>query len=196
MALENVLGLADSYLTLADNFYIYSDPVSGRMIYFPADFDGSLGTTTFDPKLMLSGNYSEHPGFTLRPLTRHLYANDIMLGNYQTTLLNLSQNLINPNVINPFIDNVVNMIADDVAWDKTLPRLGKYIDLSSGGVGAFNVADPAIRQYIPDGFSISSNFTNNATETSADSNSPVDEVKAFLYQKSANIISFYNVTSN
>ncbi|KAG1062439.1 hypothetical protein G6F42_027426 [Rhizopus arrhizus] len=44
MAVENLLGFSDAYMTLFNNFYVYNDPRNpGRYIYIPADLDTTIG---------------------------------------------------------------------------------------------------------------------------------------------------------
>jgi hypothetical protein len=196
MAVENLLGFSDAYMTLADNFYIYNDPKSpGRFIYIPADLDTTIGIALYELDYLLTGNYSEHPGFNIRPLTSKLFLNQILLDNYQHVLLNLTQQLINPNIMDPFIDSVVSMIYPDVEWDQTLPGMGTFqvppIDNmdpgASGNVTSNPLLGPGFRTNwtdVPQTFDSSLNGPTNSTT--------MESVKGFIARKSANILAFYN----
>lgn len=196
MAVENLLGFSDAYMTLADNFYIYNDPKSpGRFIYIPADLDTTIGIALYELDYLLTGNYSEHPGFNIRPLTSKLFSNQILLDYYQHILLNLTQQLINPNTMNPFIDSVVSMIYPDVEWDQTLPGMGTFqippidnMDPGAGGNATSNpILGPGFRTNwtdVPQTFDSALNGPTNSTT--------MESVKGFIAKKSANILAFYN----
>jgi hypothetical protein len=195
MALENLLGFSDAYMTMVNNFYLYSDPQSKRMIYIQADLDTTIGISLYDMDMMISGNYSAHPGFTFRPLTRNFFANPTFTSSYEELLLNLTQTLINPTVLYPFIDNVVNMIRPDVEWDQSLPRLGKdqFAPILGGGedLSAILPLFPAGFRTnwtdIPQTFDSSVNGPTNSTTT--------ESVKGFIKRKSDAILAFYNKTA-
>lgn len=187
MAVEDLLGLSDAYMTLADNYYVYNDPKKpGRMIYIPTDMDTSLGISLFDDDLMRSGNYSEHPGFNLRPLTSKLFSNPELLTSYQDKFKNLSQTLVHPSIMDPFIDNIVQVIQPDVEWDQTLPRLGQA---DAQGIDLESVTQMGnLSDFLPPGFKM------NLTALQ-DNNLTVESVKGFLTEKSTNVRAFYNVTN-
>ncbi|KAI8636405.1 coth protein-domain-containing protein [Parasitella parasitica] len=196
MAIEDLLGFSDAYMTLLNNFYVYNDPKSpGRYIYIPADLDTTIGTALYELEYLLSGNYSEHPGFNIRPLTSKLFSNQIMANQYQQIILNLTQQLVNPNIMNPFIDSVVKMIYPDVEWDQTLPGMGTFHlpsteDLNPGGAENTTsnpIFGPGFRTNwtdVPQTFESSLNGPTNSTTT--------ESVKGFIAKKSANVLAFYN----
>ncbi|EPB83655.1 hypothetical protein HMPREF1544_09571 [Mucor circinelloides 1006PhL] len=197
MAVENLLGFSDAYMTLFNNFYVYNDPRNpGRYIYIPADLDTTIGIALYELDYLLSGDYSKHPGFNMRPLTTKLFSNQIMLDHYQHVILNLTQQLINPNTMYPFIDSVVNMIYPDVEWDQTLPGMGTYhlpnMDDMDPGAGAGNdttssIFGPGFRTNwtdVPQTFNSSLNGPTNSTT--------MESVKGFIARKSSNVLAFYN----
>ncbi|KAG1098871.1 hypothetical protein G6F42_017919 [Rhizopus arrhizus] len=202
MVIENLLGFSDAYMTLADNFYVYSDPDTKRMIYIPADLDTSIGSSIFLKSYMLDGNYSNHPGFHLRPLTKHLFANQEFLNNYENLLLNLSQTLVNPTIMNPFIDSVVDMIRPDVEWDQSLSRLGSEVGFNFGNESMSDIGNvPGLSSFIPPGFDANglTSVLNQTFDESVGGNinsTSQESVKQFIANKSANIIAFYNQSSN
>ncbi|KAF1796993.1 coth protein-domain-containing protein [Mucor lusitanicus] len=198
MAVENLLGFSDAYMTLLNNFYVYNDPKNpGRYIYIPADLDTTIGTALYELDYLLSGDYSKHPGFNIRPLTSKLFSNPVMLDHYQHVLLNLTQQLINPATMYPFIDSVVKMIYTDIEWDQTLPGMGTLhlpdmdnIDPGAGGNDTASsppILGPGFRTNwtdVPQTFDSSLNGPTNSTTT--------ESVKGFIARKSANILAFYN----
>ncbi|CEP09735.1 hypothetical protein [Parasitella parasitica] len=196
MAIEDLLGFSDAYMTMADNYYVYSEPDSKRMIYMPADLDTSIGSSIFLKSYMLDGNYSNHPGFSLRPLTKKLFANQEFLNKYQGFRLQFTESLINPTVMNPFIDSLVGMIYSDVEWDKSLPRLGyTFTNLTLDDLANL----PGFDSFFPPGFEkdheISSRNQTFLEAVGGTINSTSQQsVKQFIANKSANVIAFYNKT--
>ncbi|KAI9480423.1 MAG: coth protein-domain-containing protein [Benjaminiella poitrasii] len=125
MAIEDLLGLSDAYMTMADNYYLYQDPnQNNKFTYIPADIDTSLGICMFNISLMTSGNFIEHPGLPYRPLTKKLLSYKSYIERYEGMLNMFSKELVNPSVIFPFIDDVIRMIRPEVEWDQSLPRVG------------------------------------------------------------------------
>lgn len=192
MALENLLGFSDGYMTMADNYYMYSDPKeAGRMIYIPSDLDTTIGIALFDMDMMISGNYTAHPGLTFRPLTRKFFSYDYFSTPYQGLLLNLTQNLVSPTIMNPFIDSVVNMIRTDVEWDDHLIKMGKFVMPPVGNDQNYNFTlgmfPPGFRLNwtdVPQTFESSINGPTNSTT--------MESVKGFIARKSEAILAFYN----
>ncbi|KAI8979092.1 coth protein-domain-containing protein [Mycotypha africana] len=204
MVLEDLLGFSDGYMTLADNFALYNIHNTLRMIYIPTDFDMSLGLSLFKQNLMLSGDYSEHPGFRTRPLTNKLYSNPLLRQSYQEVHRNLSQYLVHPSVMYPFIDSVVNMIYPDVLWDQSLH---KHSDERYRRLSVANFSSVGLDCIEKIGLSSPNSLQTNVPvpENIFDFNSslygPVTSdlfasVKGFIDRKSKNVNNFYNVLIN
>ncbi|KAG0177312.1 hypothetical protein DFQ29_004982 [Apophysomyces sp. BC1021] len=122
MALEVLLGFSDGYIANLDNFYVYYSPKDKQIIYLPSDVDLGLGSTMVKLSDMWTGNYQQYPGFSMkRPLLNILKVPEFKT-QFEQLLVKLSKELINPAIINQRIDDLANMIREDVAWDKTLPR--------------------------------------------------------------------------
>lgn len=124
MALEVLLGFSDGYNSMADNYYIYENLNADNFFYIPSDMDLTMGSTIFKLDDMWSGNYSTFPGMGKRPLMSKLLQVPQFKQQYENLLVNMSQSLINPVIVNSRIDALVDMITEDVAWDQTLPRVG------------------------------------------------------------------------
>ncbi|KAI9480424.1 MAG: coth protein-domain-containing protein [Benjaminiella poitrasii] len=187
MAVENLLGFSDAYMTLANNFYLYSNPqTNGKMIYIPADLDTTLGVALYRLDSMLSGNYSQHPGFNIRPLTNKLFSNTDLLASYKSTLFHLTKVLINPDTMYPFVDSVVSMIYPDVEWDESLPKVGEF------SIKPFNnVTDDS---FLPSGFRTNWTEVPQTFQSSLDgptNSTTLESVKGFIAKKSTNVLSFY-----
>ncbi|KAI8645156.1 coth protein-domain-containing protein [Parasitella parasitica] len=194
MAIEDLLGFSDAYMTLVNNFYLYNDPrFPGRYIYIPADFDTTIGNSLYTMDALLSGNYSQHPGFGMRPLTSKFFSNQILLEQYQHVLLGLTQRLINPTIMFPFVDSIVRMIYPDIEWDQSLPGVGRFekfplpdktSDTNSTLRLPFAPGVNTHRESVPLTFDASLNGPTNSTTT--------ESVKGFITKKSANVLAFYS----
>ncbi|CAO3656949.1 unnamed protein product [Mucor hiemalis] len=195
MALENLLGFSDGYMTMANNFYLYEDPNSGRMTYMPSDLDTTLGICLYDINMLLTGNYTVFPGLTFRPLTKKFFSYPAFSKPYEQLLLNLTQNLINPTIMNPFIDSVVDMLRSDIQWDLSLPKLGEYKIMPFANLSGIDLSDifpPGFRTdwsdlEVPQTFESSLNGPINSTT--------MESVKGFIKRKSDAIIAFYSQSS-
>ncbi|KAI8090406.1 coth protein-domain-containing protein [Thamnidium elegans] len=195
MAIEDILGLSDGYMTLSNNYYLYRDPnQNNRFTYIPADMDTTIGNGFYRLDLMLSGNYSEHPGFFYRPLTRKIFSYPNYLNKYKEYILKFTQTLVNPSIMFPYIDSVVDMIRPDVEWDQSLPRASKKEAKPFGGANASDIIDLA-QNYNPPGLTFS---VENKTESlDVALNGPYRKdtyvnLKDFIREKSANVLAFYN----
>ncbi|KAG0175356.1 hypothetical protein DFQ28_000970 [Apophysomyces sp. BC1034] len=123
MVAEILLGLIDGYITFVDNYYLYFNPQDQRFVYLPSDVDGSFGCTTVKLSDMWSGNYRTYPGMELnRPLVQKMLEVPELKQRFEHLLVELCEKLFNLDVMNQRIDDLVNMIREDVAWDKSIVR--------------------------------------------------------------------------
>jgi hypothetical protein len=181
-------------MTLANNYYLYSDPnASGQMIYFPSDLDTTLGISLFRLEDIISGNYSVYPGFSIRPLTTKLFSNQQMLDAYQKKLVDLTKALINPTIMNPFIDSAISMIYPDIEWDYTLPGFGQFQTPPIGNGETPDLSN--LPSFFPDG--LRTNWSEVPQTFDSALNGPtnsatLESVKGFIQRKSAAILAFYN----
>lgn len=76
---------------------------------------------------MWSGNYSTFPGLEIRPLMKQMMKVPDFQQSYNHLLMDISNTLVNPEKTNKYIDDLVDMISEDVAWDQTLMRVGENI---------------------------------------------------------------------
>ncbi|KAG2196804.1 hypothetical protein INT47_002731 [Mucor saturninus] len=127
MALEVLLGYADGYLALVDNYYVYQDLDTKNYFWIPSDMDLTFGSTMFKLEDMWSGNYSTFPGMNIRPLTKQILKVPEFQQTYNHLLLDISNTLVNPDQTYGYISDLVNMISEDVAWDQGLVRAGESI---------------------------------------------------------------------
>lgn len=189
MALENLLGFSDGYMAMANNFYLYTDPSSGRMTYMPSDLDTTIGISLYDLNMVLTGNYTVFPGLTFRPLTIKFFSYPAFSKPYEQLLLNLTQNLINPTIMYPFIDNAVDMIRTDIEWDAKLLKLGEFQTMPFTNLSGIDLSDffpPGFRTNwsdVPQTFESSLNGPTNSTT--------MESIKGFIKRKSDAILAFY-----
>lgn len=139
MALEVLLGYSDGYLTMVDNYYVYQNLQTKKFFWIPSDMDLTLGSTMFNISDMWSGDYQTFPGIEKRPLTTQMLKVPQFQQTYNELLKNLTNALVNPAKTNDFINDIVGMITEDVAWDKTLPRVGT--DIMSSLMSGLNNAN-------------------------------------------------------
>ncbi|GAA5798492.1 hypothetical protein HPULCUR_003896 [Helicostylum pulchrum] len=195
MAIENVLGLSDGYMPSANNFYLYRDPnQNNRFTYIAADMDSTIGNGIYLLDLMLSGNYSEHPGFFFRPLTRKIFSYPNYLNKYKEYILKFTQTLVNPSIMFPYIDSVVDMIRPDVEWDQSLPRVGKTMASPLAKASASDLMD-IVRTYGAPGMIISREHTTEPFDVAINGPYRTDaniNLKDFIREKSANVLAFYD----
>jgi hypothetical protein len=122
---EIIAGFSDGYLANANNFFLYDNLGEKRFTYLAADFDTTVGNTFVKLSDMWSGNYTQFPGLSLRPLVTKFLQVPAFESQFEQLLSKASQQLINPAATNPRIDDLVKMLRQDVDWDLTLPKMNK-----------------------------------------------------------------------
>lgn len=122
LAIEIAAGFSDGYIANANNFFLYDNLQDKRFTYLAADFDTTLGNTLVTLSKQLNGNYTDYPGFTLRPLTTKLIQVPAFKLQLETLLQQITKELMNPNVANKRIDELVAFLREDVEWDYRLPK--------------------------------------------------------------------------
>lgn len=134
MAIEILGGYADGYIANSDNFYIYQNPETNQNIYIPADLDFCLGNSLANITQMADGNYTTRIGWGQRPLLNKILLVQQFNDRFVDLLQELNTKLFDISVVGPRIDDIVSMIQEDVAWDKTLPGVGKLIFFLEGKI--------------------------------------------------------------
>ncbi|RCH83871.1 hypothetical protein CU098_005398 [Rhizopus stolonifer] len=147
LALEVLAGYSDGYLTMADNYYLYQNPKNDQFIYISSDMDITLGATMFTMSDIWSGNYSTFPGWGKRPLVKQIMLVPEFKQTFTHLLQNITAQLVNPDVTQPRLNDLVNMIREDVEWDQTLARVGKGVAMDSDS----SVVGDAVGTNMPDG---------------------------------------------
>lgn len=210
MALEVLLGYADGYLTMADNYYLYDNPETSQMFFIPSDLDFTFGSTIFSLDQMLSGNYSDFPNIANRPLMTKILQVPAFKQQFDDLLVNITKSLVNPVVMNDRINNLYDMLQEDVAWDSELVRVAKNVFASFGNaVDSSGNVDSGIADVIGDqappnmDLSVMIDFTKRINETIpfdlAVNGSPgyksLTGVKEWVQRQNDAILKFYNTTS-
>lgn len=132
---------------------------------------------------MHGGNYTRFPGLTERPLTSRLLAVPAFKKEIHDLVYNFTRDLVNPDILNPRIDDLYTFLEQDVAWDKSLPRVGNtsLLDAIDSGFSF---------DQIPFMFGI-----NGTLPDSPISNFSIS-LKNWLELRSTNLMKFFNETGN
>ncbi|KAI8641497.1 coth protein-domain-containing protein [Parasitella parasitica] len=182
MAFEIVTSQSDAYLANGNNYILYDDLENERIVYSNQDFDISMGTAFLSPELMHGGNYTKFPGFLERPLTSRLLAVPQFKREIGELVYNFTRDLVNTEILFPRIDDLYTFIEQDVAWDKTLPRVGNNSLLNAAGAN-FTFDD------IPLWFGINGTVPDPAVANFSMS------LKSWIELRSTNLLNFFNATS-
>ncbi|KAF9179922.1 hypothetical protein BGZ51_006555 [Haplosporangium sp. Z 767] len=128
MAMEYLTGSWDSYWNSGSNYQLYNDPVTGKWTWFPMDFDDTFGTAYSGP----IASYRQIPkknaeGFE-SPLAQKLIMETPEINaRFEAILKDIVSYVFNPNALTPRMDAYKEMIQEDVAWDRALPRVSNGI---------------------------------------------------------------------
>lgn len=120
MVIEILGGYSDGYIANLNNYYLYQDPDSGQYLYIAADLDLCLGATVKNITDLWTGNYNTFPGWGERPLADQMMRVPEFNQKFKQLLQELNTKLFNPDVMNPRINDLADMIREDVVWDQAL----------------------------------------------------------------------------
>lgn len=126
LVVEVAAGFSDGYIANADNFFLYDNLQEKRFTYLAADFDMTMGNTIVKLANQWSGNYTQYPGFSLRPLTQKIIQVPVFKSQFEQLLQNVIKELVNPKIANQHIDDLVSYLREDVEWDDALPKVSEY----------------------------------------------------------------------
>lgn len=198
MTLEDLLGLSDGYLTTANNFYLYKDPrQEGRITYIPADMDSTLGSTfLYNISTLVNGNYEDHPGMVFRPLTKALFEYPSYRQAMIDLRLTITKNLFNPDIMNPYIDSIIDMIRTDIEWDKQLPKVGVSTNPVQEGPTDIRGIYEKIKKYVPTGYTFTYLIESppKPLDFALNGDYPPNNflsVKKYIAKKSSAVLKFY-----
>ncbi|KAG1138751.1 hypothetical protein G6F37_010273 [Rhizopus arrhizus] len=127
MVLEVLNAYFDGYLNNAHNFYLFKDPDADNYIYISADLDSTLGFSVSNLDSMITGDYRTFPGMYKQPLMVKVLQIRKFREQFEEMILEVTKRLVNPVATNGRIDDLVDMLEEDVAWDQIVPRLGTLV---------------------------------------------------------------------
>lgn len=189
LALEIVISNSDGYLGMSNNYVLYDDIANERLIFSTQDLDLTMGVTMYTADIIHGGNYSNFPGFNVRALMPRMMQVPQFKQDFEDLIVKYTKELVNPTILGARIDQLYDMLSEDVAWDKSLPRTGKNLlfgtpaqdTTSSNGTStpSFSMADFSFKQgvYGPTLFPIAMSLTD------------------WLSLRSSNLLAFFNETS-
>lgn len=187
LAFEIVISDSDAYLTMANNYILYNDLQNERLVFSAQDFDISMGNTMFNVSKIHGGNYTEFPGFQSRPLMSKLLAVPQFKQDFEQLLVNITKELVNPKILGSRIDTLVEMLKDDVVWDKSLPRVGAPLllnELGGGNSNQTNSSSSFDKRSIDIPFHTAINGPTGTNLSMA--------LNEWLSRRSSNLLSFFN----
>lgn len=126
MVAEFYLGFSDGFWVNVNNYFLYQEPETKRMIYIPSDTNRALGNTQYKMEKMLTGNMTEFATMADKsPLSYRLFGIPEFEKRFQEVSRDVVNKIFNMKAMGPVIDDTVAMIQEDVAWDQTLEFPGK-----------------------------------------------------------------------
>lgn len=127
---------------------------------------------------MNSGNYSEFPNFSTRPLTSRLLLVPEFKQEFENLIVNITKALVNPDILTTRINQLYEMLEEDVTWDKSLTRVAASSSSSAGMGSSSSVDDTTFYAgvYGP---------TNSSTS-----------LTEWLALRSSNILTFFNESTS
>lgn len=126
MVAEFYLGFSDGFWVNLNNYFLYQEPETGRMIYIPSDTNRALGNSQYEMEKMLTGNMTEFATMADKsPVSYRLFGIPEFEKRFQQVSRDVVSKIFNMKAMGPVIDDTVAMIQEDVAWDQTLDFPGE-----------------------------------------------------------------------
>ncbi|KAK4511351.1 uncharacterized protein ATC70_012566 [Mucor velutinosus] len=178
LAFEIITSSMDGYLGVHNNYILYDDRENERLVFSAQDFDLTLGTSGGQMQNLFAGDYTTFPGFNSTPLATRMLAVPKFRREFDNLIRNYTAGLVNPDIMNPRIDDLMTFLNEDVVWDKSLPRLGsnaflKYAD----GIDVSSVSfSDGVNGPLPTNFSMG--------------------VREWLVKRSTSLYDYFNATSS
>ncbi|KAL0136300.1 coth protein-domain-containing protein [Mucor lusitanicus] len=178
LAFEVITSSMDGYLGVHNNYILYDDRENERLVFSAQDFDLTLGTSGGQMPNLFAGDYTTFPGLNSTPLATRMLAVPKFRSEFDNLIRNYTTGLVNPDVMNPRIDELMTFLNDDVVWDKSLPRLGSnaFLKYAEGAdVSSISFSD-GVNGPLP------TNFTMG--------------VREWLIQRTNGLYEYFNATSS
>lgn len=211
MALEVLLGYADGYLAMADNYYLYDNLNTSQLFFISSDMDLTFGSTMFPIDKMWSGNYSTFPQLYTRPLMNKILQVPAFKQQYQELLVNITKSLVNPTAMNDRINDLQSMLTEDVEWDEQLARVAKNLMASmaggdidpnnldpniAGAIGSQVPADMDMNVMLDFGKRLNDTVPFNVAIDGPTGHVSLAGVKEWIQNINQNTLNFYNETTS
>lgn len=132
MAFEFLHSFCNGYLQSTNNWYMYEKDLTTtppRMIWMSWDLDSIMGSGYVTYRKTIQGDYANFPGMQLRPFTKLVVTAPALRARFRDIIQTINSAIYAPKVAFPVIDSLVDLIEEDVAWDKSLPRVRSGINL-------------------------------------------------------------------
>ncbi|KAF9182862.1 hypothetical protein BGZ51_004377 [Haplosporangium sp. Z 767] len=143
MAMEHLAGSWDGYWRAASNYQMYNDPITGKWLWIPIDFDDTFGTY-YGGEVESYRNMPKKSkkGFETPLVYKLIIETPEINVRFEKILKDIVQYVFKPQALMPRIDAYKKMIYHEVEWDRSLPRVSNgrtekfsIKDLSDGIVG-------------------------------------------------------------
>ncbi|ORY98112.1 coth protein-domain-containing protein [Syncephalastrum racemosum] len=132
MAFEFLHSFCNGYLQSTNNWYMYENDSTStppHMVWMSWDLDSVLGSGYVKYKETITGDYVNFPGMQLRPFTKLAVTAPALRERFGVIIQMINSGIYDPKISFPVIDSLVDLIEEDVAWDKSLPRIRSGINL-------------------------------------------------------------------
>ncbi|KAI8064292.1 coth protein-domain-containing protein [Gilbertella persicaria] len=188
IAMEIVISNSDAYFTMGNNYIMYDDLDADRIVFSGQDFDLTMGTSISNATLMNSGNYTDYPNFSKRPLSVAMMKVPQFKQDLENLIYNITRDLVNTDILTPRVNSLMNLISEDVAWDKTLTRVAS----GSGGMGQgqFQVSSSSSNSLSIDSMTLMEGVKGSSNSTNSMA------LLEWLELRSNNILTFFNSTTS
>jgi hypothetical protein len=97
--------------------------------------DFSFGNDVYLVPLRLEGDYHHFDGIQDRPLTKALLRIPLFRTYFETAIEKILHSIFDPRISFPVIDSLVDLVKEDVMWDRTIPRINANTDFKNKPVG-------------------------------------------------------------
>ncbi|KAI7894225.1 coth protein-domain-containing protein, partial [Mucor mucedo] len=132
LALEIVISNCDGYFGLANNFMLFKDMQHNRMVFSAQDFDMTMGVGGYNISMRVGKDYTQFPGFQTRALMPRLMQVPRFKQQFEIYVNTFVKELVNSRILGRRIDQLFQMLSEDVAWDRSLPRMGQSLSPIGG----------------------------------------------------------------
>ncbi|KAI9236419.1 MAG: coth protein-domain-containing protein [Podila humilis] len=126
MAVEYLGGSWDMYWWKGNNFFMYFNPTTNVWQWVPTDFDSTFSNGNLKdvevPYKQFAASRLRRKGKDHPLITKLIYKNKEINGQFEKTLLTLAKGVFNPKALEPRINAYEKMIQDEVKWDLSINR--------------------------------------------------------------------------